>query len=443
MKTNHFNPIVLAVAVMLFFPLVTEAVSKVAFDNQSGRPALVKLAGSASTSISVENGKTESVYVPPGHYYIKIRYGIPGAYSYSKGDEFDVKETATTTSDITITLHKVVAGNYGSKSISEAEFGADERTDKQAGQAADKQAGQATDKQAGQTEWATLGWSKTIIEKVEELAKNQYVDPVSTYLGFTEISKYVGANAPTSAQKKWLEAVAAETKPRAIELLRQDFKQAADADDLRGCINSLAVANMVETNMPEDMAGVLARIKSRVVSGKLGQEFQPIWKVEDAVGKYLPGYSEGGGFVDRFSLTPKPGFSLLSVNVHIENVSATSDPPYISFTLPQLIRDVGRGFNVMTAKPGKPSRLAHDQFAFLLTPGGDWIPCGHVSESSRAIRGISFTDRVYNKMLFSGSYLEQNKDFYADFIFSVPEGIKDFRFLFLGSTPVAVKIAND
>ena len=273
--------------------------------------------------------------------------------------------------------------------------------------------------------------------------ENQYVDPVSTYLGFTEISKYVGANAPTSAQKKWLEAVASETKPRAIELLRQDFKQAADADDLRGCINSLAVANMVETNMPEDMAGVLARIKSRVVSGKLGQEFQPIWKVEDAVGKYLPGYSEGGGFVDRFSLTPKPGFSLLSVNVHIKNASATSDPPYISFTLPQLIRDVGRGFNVMTAKPGNPSRLAHDQFAFLLTPGGDWIPCGHVSESSRAIRGISFTDRVYNKMLFSGSYLEQNEDFYADFIFSVPEGIKDFRFLFLGSTPVAVKIAND
>ena len=128
---KNLHVLAVAVAVALLIPVVTEAASTVAFDNQSGRPALVKLAGSASTSISVENGKTESVYVPPGHYYIKIRYGMPGAYSYSKGDEFDVKETATTTSDITITLHKVVAGNYGSKSISEAEFGASERTDEQ------------------------------------------------------------------------------------------------------------------------------------------------------------------------------------------------------------------------------------------------------------------------------------------------------------------------
>jgi hypothetical protein len=192
--------------------------------------------------------------------------------------------------------------------------------------------------------------------------------------------------------------------------------------------------------MLKDIGGLMATIKSRVVSGKLGREFQPIWKVEGAVGKYLPNYSEGGGFVDRFSLTPEPGFSLLSVNVHITNVSATSDPPYISFTLPQLIREVGRGYDDMTAKPGKPSRLAHDQFSFLLTSGGDWVPCAHVSESSRAIRGIWLTDRVYNKMLFSGGYLEQNEDFYADFIFSVPVGIKDFRFLFLGSTPISVKI---
>jgi hypothetical protein len=42
-----------------------------------------------------------------------------------------VAETATSVADITITLHKVVAGNYGSKSISEAEFGPDEGTGKQ------------------------------------------------------------------------------------------------------------------------------------------------------------------------------------------------------------------------------------------------------------------------------------------------------------------------
>jgi hypothetical protein len=46
-------------------------------------------------------------------------------------------------------------------------------------------------------------------------------------------------------------------------------------------------------------------------------------------------------------------------------------------------------------------------------------------------------------MINSGRYVEQDEKFEADMIFSVPEGIEDFRFLFLGSTPVAVKIAND
>jgi hypothetical protein len=46
-------------------------------------------------------------------------------------------------------------------------------------------------------------------------------------------------------------------------------------------------------------------------------------------------------------------------------------------------------------------------------------------------------------MIFAGQYVEQNEAFEADMIFSVPEGVEDFRFLFLGSTSVAVKIAND
>jgi hypothetical protein len=60
--------------------------------------------------------------VKEGHYFIKIRYGTAPAYYYSKGDEFDVRETATAASSIAITLHKVVSGNYGSKPITEAEF---------------------------------------------------------------------------------------------------------------------------------------------------------------------------------------------------------------------------------------------------------------------------------------------------------------------------------
>jgi hypothetical protein len=131
-KTKLANTTIAALgfALALLLPVVANAASTVTFDNKSGKPALVKLTGPTSTSVEVQNGEKGTVSASAGHYFIKIRYGTPGAYSYSKGDEFDVKETATTASDITITLHKVVAGNFGSKSISAPEFGADERDEK-------------------------------------------------------------------------------------------------------------------------------------------------------------------------------------------------------------------------------------------------------------------------------------------------------------------------
>jgi hypothetical protein len=124
-KSSTRNVFGLGLALAFLIPAVTKAASTATFDNQSGKPALVKLVGPTASSVTVENSKKESVSVTAGHYFIKVRYGTPGAYSYSKGDEFDVTETATAFSDITITLHKVVAGNYGSKAISEGDFEAD------------------------------------------------------------------------------------------------------------------------------------------------------------------------------------------------------------------------------------------------------------------------------------------------------------------------------
>ena len=100
--------------------------NSVIFDNQSGNPAVVKLVGPTSTSVSVQNGKTETVQASAGHYYIKVRYGTPGNYFYSKGDDFDVTETATSSAEITITLHKVLNGNYGTRPMTETEFGVDD-----------------------------------------------------------------------------------------------------------------------------------------------------------------------------------------------------------------------------------------------------------------------------------------------------------------------------
>jgi len=106
--------------------LDARAANSITFDNQSGKPALVKLVGPTSTSVSVQNGNKEAVQANAGHYYIKVRYGTPGNYFYSKGEDFDVTETATSSSEITITLHKVLNGNYSTRPMTETEFGVDD-----------------------------------------------------------------------------------------------------------------------------------------------------------------------------------------------------------------------------------------------------------------------------------------------------------------------------
>jgi len=96
--------------------------NRVIFDNQSGDPAVVKLIGPTQAQVEVPNGAKVGTDATPGRYIIKVRYGTPGNYRYSKGEEFSVSETATARSETTITLHKVVAGNYDARPISEKDF---------------------------------------------------------------------------------------------------------------------------------------------------------------------------------------------------------------------------------------------------------------------------------------------------------------------------------
>ncbi|MCX7046070.1 MAG: hypothetical protein NTX50_11370 [Candidatus Sumerlaeota bacterium] len=121
--------IVIAGVIMLLVMLAAmnaEAANTITFDNQSGKPALVKLVGPTAATVTVPEGTKQTTNASAGHYTIKVRYGTAGAYAYSKGDEFDVKQTANSESAITITLHAVVNGNYGTRPISEAEFGTDD-----------------------------------------------------------------------------------------------------------------------------------------------------------------------------------------------------------------------------------------------------------------------------------------------------------------------------
>ncbi len=96
--------------------------SSITFINKSGEPALVKLVGPSRQTVDVANGGSETVNVSGGSYHILVRYGSPGKYRYSKGDPFDVRETATGYEKVTITLHTVAGGNYDSRPSSPSEF---------------------------------------------------------------------------------------------------------------------------------------------------------------------------------------------------------------------------------------------------------------------------------------------------------------------------------
>jgi ABC-type Fe3+-hydroxamate transport system substrate-binding protein len=114
------------VAVVLLKATIGHAetpLATVTFDNKSGQPALVKLVGPTGRVVQVPNGQKRTVTAVGGQYHIVTRYGANSdGYTYSKGDHFKVTQTAKQHSIITITLHKVVDGNYPSTPIDAAEF---------------------------------------------------------------------------------------------------------------------------------------------------------------------------------------------------------------------------------------------------------------------------------------------------------------------------------
>jgi hypothetical protein len=97
--------------------------ASVTFDNHTGEPALVKLIGASKRLAEVPDGQRRTVNVAGGQYYIVTRFGaISDRYTYEKGDPFQVTQTRTQYSIITITLHKVVNGNYATHPVSAEEF---------------------------------------------------------------------------------------------------------------------------------------------------------------------------------------------------------------------------------------------------------------------------------------------------------------------------------
>lgn len=97
------------------------AQNRVMFSNHSGEQALVRLIGPASRDVEVSANAQAEAYVAAGKYTYNIRWGMPGQYRYSEGQEFEVQEKTATT---IVTLPEVPDGNYQAQRIPEAEFGA-------------------------------------------------------------------------------------------------------------------------------------------------------------------------------------------------------------------------------------------------------------------------------------------------------------------------------
>jgi hypothetical protein len=95
---------------------------RITFINASGEKCLVKLVGPTSVFVDVPNATQRAIAVRGGTYYILTRYGEAGHFRYTRGDPFDVTETPYSVSDISITLHKVVGGNYRTKPDSGRDF---------------------------------------------------------------------------------------------------------------------------------------------------------------------------------------------------------------------------------------------------------------------------------------------------------------------------------
>jgi hypothetical protein len=127
-KSMHFGPVFSAIVfVALTFNFRAaygqEHLNSVTFDNRSGEPALVKIIGPANTTVNVSHGTTQTVKVGAGDYYILVRYGSdPSKFSFTQGDSFTIEQTEKHYSVITITLHKVIGGNYQARPISKEMF---------------------------------------------------------------------------------------------------------------------------------------------------------------------------------------------------------------------------------------------------------------------------------------------------------------------------------
>lgn len=91
-------------------------------ENASGDNALVRVDGPTSGLVDVPNSTSRTISISGGTYRLFVRYGLPGKYTYTRGEPFSVTDNGNEWEEVTITLHKVPNGNYRTSPSNEAEF---------------------------------------------------------------------------------------------------------------------------------------------------------------------------------------------------------------------------------------------------------------------------------------------------------------------------------
>ncbi len=121
----HLETAVLMIALTVAFAVSeagAEGRNSLTLINHSGNNALVKLVGPSRRTIEIPSGASETVNIVGGQYSIYVRYDLHGRYRYTRGESFQIKETAISYTRASLTLHGVINGNYHTQGSSENEF---------------------------------------------------------------------------------------------------------------------------------------------------------------------------------------------------------------------------------------------------------------------------------------------------------------------------------
>jgi hypothetical protein len=285
---------------------------------------------------------------------------------------------------------------------------------------------------------AGVTWPVETKKKIDRAAAIRASDPVSACLTLEEITRQQ-KDGPNPQQRDWLQKAIAVDEPRALEVLKRDLTQAAGKLDLHGAVLASTVSDKIRKNSLADGPAMLARLKADLFAGKPIAD--PVWKIQQAGGRRLMGAFTEGPFNNQVTLTPKPGFRLVHVSARVQNVSAASDPVYALWAFGDFKRifNGAGGLGEINKKPAGPRRFACDELLYLLAASGELIPCGHVCETRRRLRGITITlNGAGGRVFFSGEHIEQGGEFQAEVIFSVPQDLQDARLLVLGAAPVSI-----